>query len=340
MLTSDEVVQSRAAPPNWLGIVSKYHTPDVRIGLWQIAITLVPYILLWVLMYWSLNFSYWLTLFLSLPTALFMVRVFVIMHDCGHGAFFKSVKLNNNFGMIFGVLTWTPYYSWRHGHAIHHKNSGDLDDRRDIGVVKLFTVKEYQALAWWQKLSYRIYRNPAFMFLFGAPFNFLILNRFPYPTDFKRDRISVHLTTLALVGYVVGMITLVGWQTYLLLQLPVFFLATVMGVWLFYVQHQFVDTYWRLHPEWDFMTASLQGSSFYNLPRWLHWFTANIGFHHIHHLSSRIPYYRLQEAYRENELFRRSPSLTLLESLRTLDLGLWDEDLGQMVSFSTAVVKR
>lgn len=319
----------------WKKIVAQYHTPDVRIGLLQIAITVLPYVALWAMMYWSLSVSYWLTLALSVPAALFMVRLFIIVHDCGHGSFFKSHKLNDFFGVIFGVVTFTPYYAWRHSHAIHHATSGDLD-RRGIGDVTTLTVREYRALPWWRRLGYRIYRHPTFLFLIGAPINFLVLQRFPDRRDPRREQMSVHWTNLGLLALMVGLSLLLGWREYLLIHVPIFYLASVIGVWMFYIQHQFEETYWRPHPEWDYLTASLQGSSYYKLPRVLQWFTGNIGFHHIHHLSPKIPFYRLEEAYRNNPLFHESPTLTLWSSFKTLSWRLWDEELGRMVGFARA----
>lgn len=318
---------------SWTKIVTRYHTPDVRIGLRQLALTLVPYIALWGVMYWSLSVSYLLTLALAVLAALFMVRAFIIMHDCGHGAFFKNQKLNDLVGIPLGVLTFTPYYSWRHGHAIHHATSGDLD-RRGIGDVQTLTVKEYMALPWYRQLGYRIYRHPATLFLIGAQINFVLLQRFTYRDDPQREKLSVHATTAAILGLGAALSALMGWQNYLLIQIPVIYVASLVGVWMFYIQHQFEETYWRPHPEWDYVQASLQGSSFYKLPKWLQWFTGNIGFHHIHHLSPKIPYYRLEDAYRENDIFQHSPTLTLANSLKTLNWRLWDEDLGRMVGFA------
>lgn len=319
----------------WQKIVAQYHKPDVREGFQQIALTFIPYVAFWVVMYWSLSVSYWLTLLLSIPGSLFMVRLFIIMHDCGHGAFFKSQKLNDIVGIITGVLTFTPYYSWRHGHAIHHATSGDLD-RRGIGDIQTLTLNEYNALPWYRRLGYRIYRHPIIIFLIGAQINFIILQRFTYREDPKRENLSVHATTAAILGLAALISALIGWQAYLLIQLPMMYLASLIGVWLFYIQHQFEETYWRPHPEWDYAQASLQGSSFYKLPKILHWFTGNIGFHHIHHLSPKIPFYRLEDAYRENDMFKHSPTLTLASSLKCLNWRVWDEEQGKMVGFARA----
>jgi omega-6 fatty acid desaturase (delta-12 desaturase) len=317
----------------WTKIVAHYQTPDVREGVRQILITVVPYSLLWGLMVWSLQVSYWLTLLLSLPTAGLLVRTFIIQHDCGHNAYFKSQKLNDLVGILVSVLTLTPYYAWRHSHAIHHATSGDLD-RRGIGDVQTLTVREYMALPWYRRLQYRLLRHPAFLFLIGAPFLFLVLHRFAYPEEPRKVTLSVHATTLAVAGWWALLCALVGWQQFLLVQAPIFYISSIVGVWMFYIQHQFEDTYWRPHPDWDYVQASLQGSSYYKLPKVLQWFTGNIGFHHIHHLSPKIPFYRLEDAYRENDLFQHSPTLTLRTSFNTLSWRLWDEELGRMVGFA------
>ena len=320
-------------PIAWKEAVTKYQTPNTFRAFTEIAITLGLYVAMWVATYRSLDVSYLWTLVLSVPTALFMVRVFVVMHDCGHGSFFKSQKLNKCFGAVLGVLVFTPFFQWKNAHAQHHATSGNLD-RRGFGDVWMFTVEEYEALSPWQKFRYRVYRHPAFLFFVGAPLNFLIIHRtrFPSPGDPMRARISVHGTTLALLGYVAGMISLMGWRKYLLVQVPVFYVATIIGVWLFYVQHQFKATYWRRDEEWNWAAACLLGSSFYKLPRWLALWTANIGIHHVHHLSSRIPFYRLPEASR-NPAFDGGTTLTLWTGLESLGLRLWDEKLGRMVGF-------
>lgn len=335
MSTTLSTSPAKSKITGWQKIVAHYHKPDVREGFRQIALTFIPYVAFWVVMSWSLSVSYWLTLLLSIPGSLFMVRLFIIMHDCGHGAFFKSQKLNDIVGIITGVLTFTPYYSWRHGHAIHHATSGDLD-RRGIGDIQTLTLNEYNALPWYRRLGYRIYRHPVIIFLIGAQLNFIILQRFTYREDPKRENLSVHATTAAILGLAALISALIGWQAYLLIQLPMMYLASLIGVWLFYIQHQFEETYWRPHPEWDYAQASLQGSSFYKLPKILHWFTGNIGFHHIHHLSPKIPFYRLEDAYRENDMFKHSPTLTLASSLKCLNWRVWDEEQGKMVGFARA----
>jgi omega-6 fatty acid desaturase (delta-12 desaturase) len=300
----------------------------------QLLTSIVPFCLLWALMWYSLQYSYWITLLISVPTAGFLVRLFILQHDCGHGAFFKSKRLNDVFGRALGVLVLTPYGCWRREHAMHHATSGDLD-RRGFGDVYTLTVKEYLQLTPLKRFIYRLHRNP--FVLFGiAPFvYFVILRRFTYevPRTWKNERTSVYLTNLAILGCVIGMCWLVGVQEFLLVHVPVMTVASSLGVWLFYVQHNYERTYWEHHEDWDFGTAAVEGSSYYHLPKVLQWLSANIGFHHIHHLDSRIPNYRLQECFEENAEFQRVNRLTLWQSLSCVSLKLWDENEKKMVGF-------
>jgi len=307
---------------SWQKIVAVYARPDLRKSVWQALNTLIPYFALFYLSMRSLEFSFWLTLPLTILTAGFMVRAFIIFHDCGHGSFFKSQRANNLLGIVTGILAFTPYYRWKHQHAIHHATSGDLD-RRGTGDVYTMTVQEYLAAPWWKRAGYRVMRNPVAMLLVGPPILFLIVERLP-PSKGKREIANVWWTNLVLVVIVTGMCLLFGWRNYLIVQLLVTFFGTSVGVWLFYVQHNFESVYWERHSQWDYFKASMQGSSFYRLPRLLQWFTGNIGFHHIHHLDSKIPNYNLPKAYRENPIFRVKP-LTLLSSLKCLKWRLYDE---------------
>lgn len=316
---------------NWREILEVYQTPDLNHSLWQITTSIVPYILLWAAMVFSLSISYWLTLLLAIPTAGFMVRIFIIFHDCGHGSFFESRKANDMLGILTGLLTFTPYYEWRHSHAIHHATAGNLD-RRGIGDVQTLTVAEYIALPWWKKAGYRIMRNPLVMFTIGSFLVFAVGHRFPRKGFGKRERFSVIWTNLALAVIIAGLMLWIGWQAFLLVQVPILFLAASAGVWLFYVQHNFEGTYWVRKDKWDFVKTGLQGSSYYQLPAILQWFSGNIGFHHIHHLAPRVPNYMLPKCHAENRLFQVKP-LTIRSSLRSLRLRLWDEDAGVMVGF-------
>lgn len=312
-------------------ILSNYQQPNTWRSLWQLANTLLPNFFLLYLMYLSLQVSCLLTLALSIVTAGFMARTFIIFHDCGHGSFFKSRKANEITGIICGVLTLTPYHYWRHSHAIHHATAGDLD-RRGTGDVMTLTIEEFRALPRLRQLWYRIFRNPVVMFTFGASLLFIVGHRFYKPGTGRRERWSVHYTNIILFALVAGVISLIGWQAYLMIHLPVIFFMCSAGVWLFYVQHNFEGTYWERHDRWDYFQAGIQGSSFYKLPAVLQWFTGNIGFHHIHHLNSRIPNYFLPRCYRDNPVFHIKP-LTLRSSLRSLRLRFWDEENRKMVGY-------
>lgn len=295
--------------------------------------SIAPYFVLWYLAYRSLEISYVLTLVFALFAALFAMRIFIIFHDCCHGSFFKSRRANDIVGMITGVITFTPYFAWRHSHAVHHATSGDLD-RRGVGDIWTLTYEEYQELSPMMKIAYRMYRNPFVIFLVGPVFEFVVLQRVPHfnAASKSREWSSVMWTNLALLGIFVGMGVTIGFTEYLLVQLPIITIAASIGVWLFYVQHQYENVYWERHDEWDFATAALHGSSFYKLPRILQWFSGNIGFHHIHHLSPRIPNYKLEECHNENPIFQVEP-LTLRESLKSLHIRLWDEDRHKMIGY-------
>ena len=317
---------------SWQQVVAKYDNPDLRRSVWQVLNSFVPYFVLWYVMYRSLAVSYWITLALSVLAAGFLVRIFIIFHDCGHGAFFKSQKASDVLGFIAGVLTFTPYYSWRHEHAMHHATAGDLD-RRGVGDIWTLTVKEYLGLSPRKRLAYRIYRNPLVMFGIGSFFLFLIYYRFPRRAVGKRERHSVHWTNLALAGIVALMSVTIGIKAFVLVQLPITVIASAAGVWVFYVHHQFEGVYWEHHDKWDYVTAALQGSSFYKLPKVLQWVTGNIGFHHVHHLAPRIPNYYLERCHEEDPIFQDVKPITVLASLKLLTLRLWDEDRRQLVRF-------
>lgn len=306
----------------WHKIVAAYAQPDLSRSLWQLINTLIPYFVLFYFAIRSVEISIWLTLPLSILTAGFLVRTFIIFHDCGHGSFFKSQRANNLLGVLTGILVFTAYDRWKHNHAIHHATSGDLD-RRGTGDVYTMTVQEYLAAPWWKKFGYRVMRNPIAMLLVGPLLIFVIVERIPLGKG-KREIASVWWTNLALAVIVTLMILLFGWRAYLIVQLTILFFGTSMGVWLFYIQHNFQGVYWERHAQWDYFQASLQGSSFYQLPAVLQWFSGNIGFHHIHHLGAKIPSYNLPRAYKENPVFHIKP-LTLLGSLTCLKWRLYDE---------------
>lgn len=289
-------------------------------------------------MYRSLEYSYWLTLLLALPTAGMVVRLFIFQHDCGHGSFFPRQSWNNALGSVLGILSLTPYHYWRRTHAMHHATSGNLD-KRDFGEVTTLTVREYQALSAPRKLWYRIYRHPITLFAVGPAYQFVLKHRLPLdtPLSWKREWGSIMFTNAGLLAVILLLSWAVGFKNFLMVQLPVTLIAGSFGVWLFYIQHQFENTYWRDEPEWNYREASLQGSSYYDLPKWLNWLSGNIGVHHVHHLCSRIPNYRLHQALGENEFLQKNVTrLTIKDSLRCVGFKLWDEQTKQMVGFRGA----
>jgi omega-6 fatty acid desaturase (delta-12 desaturase) len=327
----------------WQAAVAKYAFPDTWRSWWQLTNSLIPLLFLWYLAYRSLEVGYWLTLLLIIPASGFMARLFIIFHDCGHGSFFKSVKANDRLGLMLGVLVLTPYYEWRHNHAIHHATAGDLD-RRGVGDVYTMTVEEYLAAPWYKKAGYRFWRNPLFLFTINSFLVFAVVHRFWGPEAGKREKNSVIWTNIAIAAVVAGLIYAIGWKAFLLVEIPLRLLTCSAGVWLFYVQHNFEPTYWERHSNWEFFRAGMDGSSFYKLPRLLQWFTGNIGFHHIHHLSPKIPNYKLEQCHNENPEFQIEP-LTFGQSLKSLFFRLWDEKEKMLVGwevlkkYKTAPVK-
>lgn len=322
---------SSPAASNWRKIVSNYQNPDLRRSIWQLLNTLVPYLVLWVLMIYAIQISYWLVLPLAILAGGLVVRLFIIFHDCGHWSFFKSAQANHTVGSILGVLVFTPFFHWRQSHAVHHATAGNLD-KRGVGDVWTMTVTEFLESPRWKRLFYRVYRNPWIMFGVGPLLTFLILHRLPSKKFKKREQNSIHYTNLALAGVIGLMSWAIGFKNYLLIQLPVIWVASTAGVWLFYVQHQFEGVYWERAQEWDFVKAGLEGSSFYQLPKVLQWFSGSIGFHHIHHLSPRIPNYLLEKCHWENPIFQIKP-IRLWTSLKSLKFRLWDESKRQLVNF-------
>lgn len=311
-----------------------FGSPDSRRGMVQLLITAAAFAALWLGMLYSLEHGYWLTLALALPAAGFLVRLFIIQHDCGHGSFFGSRRLNDLVGRVLGVLTLTPYDYWRQAHARHHASSGNLD-RRGIGDITTLTVREYRALSRWRRAGYRLYRNPLVMFGLGPIYLFIIKHRLPSELSLIRGNLwfGVLATNIAIVGLTAAAAAAVGPSALIRVQLPLTILASSIGVWLFFVQHQFETTYWQYEDRWHFHDAAFHGSSYYRLPRPLQWITGSIGLHHIHHLCSRIPSYRLQESMDRLPELRGVNSLTIRQSLRCATLSLWDEDAGRMVRF-------
>jgi omega-6 fatty acid desaturase (delta-12 desaturase) len=328
-ITSAENPTDTAA---WRQIVAQHQKPSTGRALWQMVNTLCPYALLWYLAYRSLTISVWISVLLAILAGGFLVRVFIIFHDCGHGSFFKSRMANDIVGFIAGALTFTPYYHWRWEHAIHHATAGHLD-KRGTGDVWTMTVQEYLESSRWKRFAYRLARNPIILFVIAPLYLFLIRQRFPSAKANKRERQSVYWMNLAILGIAAGLSAIFGIKAYLLLQLTMIGVAGSLGVWLFYVQHQFEGVYWERAEEWDYTAAALQGSSFYKLPKILQWFSGNIGFHHIHHLSSRIPNYNLERCHKAHPLFQTVKPVTLFSSFRSFTFRLWDEPGRRLVGF-------
>lgn len=332
---------------DWRELITAYRHPNLRSSLWQFINSFFPFIFLWYLMYLSQAYSYWITLALSPLAAGFLIRIFIIFHDCGHHSFFKAKKANDILGSICGLLCLTPYYHWRYFHALHHATVGNLGKRvegellplsikkftQNNGDVLTLTVNEYIQLSSREQLIYRTYRNPFLLLLIMPLILFVVLHRFPNPRAARRERYSVYWTNLALLGITLLLGFSIGFLPLLLIELPLMLCASIMGVWLFYIQHQFEATYWEQGVKWNFMRATLKGSSYYKLPILLQWFTGNIGFHHIHHLSPLIPNYNLQKCHDSNSLFRQTEILTLRKGLKSIFLRLWDEERQIMVGF-------
>ena len=280
----------------------------------------------------SLHISYLITLFLTLIASGLLVRIFIIFHDCGHGSFFKSKKVNNIVGIICGILAYTPYYKWHSQHSGHHATTVNLD-KRGIGDVWTMTVNEYLDSSKWKRFFYRSFRNPFIMFTLGPLYMIIVQNRFSKKSMTPKERRNVYFTNIVLSLMAMGMILLIGLKAYLLIQIPLIVISHAIGLWLFYIQHQFEDVSWDRTTSWDYKTAAIEGSSFLKLPAILQWFTGNIGFHHVHHLSPRIPNYNLARCQYENELFKDVKPITLFSTFKALNLSLWDEANGQLIRF-------
>jgi omega-6 fatty acid desaturase (delta-12 desaturase) len=283
-------------------------------------------------MYICRPISWWLVVPLAVLAGAFLVRVFIIFHDCGHGSFFKAPWANNLVGFLTGILTFTPYYHWRWEHSIHHATSGHLD-KRGTGDVWTMTVEEYLNSSRWKKFSYRLARNPIVLFVIAPLYLFVIQQRFPKSRANKRERHSVYAMNAAMLGLGVALSWTFGFKAYLIIQLIILMVAGSAGVWMFYVQHQFEDVYWERGEDWSYVAAALQGSSFYKLPRILQWFSGNIGFHHIHHLSPRIPNYYLEKCHQADPLFQQVKPVTMIGSLKSFGYRLWDEKRRKLVGY-------
>jgi omega-6 fatty acid desaturase (delta-12 desaturase) len=329
--------QNQEPSSQWLPNLSEFQQPSVGKATWQIINTIVPYVAVWGLMVFmhARGVSFWWTLLPIFVAAGLVVRIFTLFHDCTHDCFFPSRRANRVLGYITGILTFTPFDEWKKKHALHHAGSGNLD-KRGIGDVWTMTVEEYRAASFKTRLGYRLYRNPFVLLVLGAPYLFFIQHRFSTSVTGDAGRRSVNITNIAVIAMVTAGIALLGWKTYLLIQLPVMLIASMAGVWLFYVQHQYERPYWSPQEEWDPVKAAMEGSSYYKLPQPLQWFSGNIGLHHIHHLRARIPNYNLQACYNNIPKLQQIEPLTLFASLRCLFLNLWDDEKQTMVSFRAA----
>ncbi|MFS0654573.1 fatty acid desaturase [Bacillus sp. 179-C3.3 HS] len=331
-MTTQTNMQQQAALRKQVG---QFSGADTRKSIFQLINTFVPFFALWFLAYYSLNISYMLTLLLAVVAAGFLVRIFIIFHDCCHQSFFKQKPLNHLFGFVSGVLTLFPYLQWQRSHSIHHATSSNLD-KRGVGDIWLLTVKEYEEASTWTKIRYRFYRNPFVMFILGPIFVFLIQNRFNVKSARKKERLNTYLTNLSIVMLATATCLLFGWQGFLLVQGPIFLISGSMGVWLFYVQHTFEDSYFEEDAHWNYVQAAVEGSSFYKLPKLLQWLTGNIGYHHVHHLSPRVPNYHLEHAHVHSEPLQNVPTITLKTSIDSMKFRLWDEEKKAFVTFKEA----
>lgn len=312
--------------------VAAFANSDMKASIIQLINTILPFFLLWFLAYQSLSISIWLSLALSIASAGFVVRIFIIFHDCTHSSFFKNNKANKIVGTITGIITHFAFAKWKRDHAIHHATSSNLD-KRGTGDVWVMTVDEYVAASFWGRLAYRLYRNPIIMFGLGPLYLFLISNRFNRKGAKRKERMNTYLINVSLVAIYALLIWAVGWQAFLIVQLPILFVAGSLGIWLFYVQHQFEDSYFENEEEWDFVKAAVDGSSYYKLPKIMQWMTGSIGFHHVHHLSPRVPNYNLEKAHESTPPLQKATTITLASSLKSIRFRLFDEASKSFVTF-------
>lgn len=312
--------------------IAHYEKSTTKNSVWQLINTFVPFFLLWYAAYKSLAVSYFLTLALSVIAAGFLVRIFIIFHDCCHRSFFRNRTINTVLGTITGVLTLFPYHQWAHEHSVHHATSSNLD-KRGTGDLWLLTIDEYRVASLWTKIGYRLYRNPFVMFVLGPIYQFLIKNRFNRKGARRPEVLNTYLTNVLIAAVVSLLVWGIGWQSFLLVQLPIFLISGSAGIWLFYVQHTFEDSYFEVDNNWEYVKAAVEGSSYYKLPKILQWLTGNIGYHHVHHLSPRVPNYKLEAAHNNTPSLQNVPTVTLLTSLRSLRFHLWDEKNSNFIGF-------
>jgi acyl-lipid omega-6 desaturase (Delta-12 desaturase) len=330
-----EEIMSKSQITNLKKEVAPFAQTDHNASIKQVINTMGPLFILWFAAYLSLSVSYWITFPILVVTAGFLVRTFIIFHDCCHQSFFKSRKLNNILGTITGVLTLVPYEQWKNSHNTHHATSSNLD-KRGTGDMWLLTVDEYNASSKWRKLAYRVYRMPFFMLGIGPIAVFMIQYRLNVKGAGKKERINTHVTNVSIVGLYALLSLAIGWQAFLMIQLPILLVSGMLGIWLFYVQHQFEDSYFEHDEEWSYVQAAVEGSSYYKLPKVLQWITGNIGFHHVHHLSPRVPNYHLEKAHEASVPLQKATTITLATSLKSLKYRLWDEEGKRFVTFKEA----
>jgi omega-6 fatty acid desaturase (delta-12 desaturase) len=325
---------TRAKVDEWNRILKPYWGADTRRSITQLVTSVGPFLALWFLMFQSLEIGYWLTLLIAPLAAGFMMRMFIIQHDCGHGSFFRSRKARDWVGRCIGLFLLTPYDYWKRTHAYHHAHSGDLDFR-GFGDVDTFTVREYRSWSRLQRLRYRLYRHPLVLFGLGPTYQFVFKHRYPTDIPKKWSQLwhSVWWTNAAIIAVLVVAWATIGLQSFFLVQGPIIVLATTLGVGLFYVQHQYEQTYWDQHEDWDYYDASLHGSSYLAMPKPLMWITGHIGVHHVHHMSARIPNYKLQQAHDENPEFHGVTTLGIKDTWRLINLALWDEESRRLIRF-------
>ncbi|MBE1553237.1 fatty acid desaturase [Sporosarcina limicola] len=312
--------------------VAPYAKSDKKKSIMQMINTIPPFFILWFLAYKSLPVSIWLTLAIAVVASGFVIRTFIIFHDCTHGSYFKNKKANDIVGTITGVLTLFAYEKWKREHSIHHATSSNLD-KRGVGDIWVMTIDEYLAASKWERFSYRVYRNPLVMFGFGPLYLVLISSRFNRKDARKKERYNTYLTNVALIALYTGIILLTGWQAFLIVQGSIMFIAGALGIWLFYIQHTFEDSYFEEESEWDYVKAAIDGSSYYKLPRVLQWATGNIGFHHVHHLAPRVPNYNLEVAHDSTPPLQQATTINIKTSLESFSYRLYDPERKKFVAF-------
>ncbi len=332
---NQEVQQIKTHLKNWAQIVTKYQIPNTKKAIWQMVNTIIPFIGLWVLMYFSLNWSYWITLALGILNGLLLIRVFIIQHDCGHHSFLKNNKVNDVIGYVMSLFSTIPYKFWANTHSFHHGHNGQLEHSH-IGDVKTLSVEDYQKLSAFKKLRYRLFRNPLIMFILGPVYYLGFSCRLPLSEYRGKRRLIPNLTinNVLIFAFYIGLTLLIGWKKMLLIQLPILAVFSIVAIWFFYVQHQHEEAYKAWSDKWDYLLSAIKGSTYYKLPKVMQWFTGNIGFHHIHHLNPNIPNYNLEQCAKENPVLQKYvTTLNFWDSLKCMNHRLWDEESQRMISF-------